>query len=344
MVLSERTQPNLHTLTAKLIFNPSAGATRERPVEILDVLREMQAWEIIPEVFIVEEDCDLTAAIEDALSRGIEMFVVCGGDGTIANVAAILADTDATLGIVSTGTRNNIALSLGLPPELPQAIGLLRTGRRILVDMGLAIVHGPAAEASAIDASATDASATEGEERATLFLEVCSVGLGSALFPSIDDVQHGDLTRIGDFLTTLVTSPPAEIHLVLDDEQDVRALGHMVLISNMPYTGRNYQMGSAVAFDDGLLDVLFFADLTKLDLIGYALTGVGADKPEDPRILRYRVRQIEIDTQPDMQVMADGNALGEGKVQIKVQPHRLAVMVGEPTPEVPSNPDENSEG
>jgi diacylglycerol kinase family enzyme len=60
---------------------------------------------------------------------------------------------------------------------------------------------------------------------------------------------------------------------------------------------------------------------------------VGTAKSEDPRIQHYHVRRVEIDTQPAMPIMADGNALGEGRVRIEVRRHVLAVMVGNSAPE-----------
>ena len=188
------------------------------------MIHEMQAWKLVPEAFLVEAGCDLPGVVQDALAQGIRMFVVCGGDGTISAVAGILAGTlqCATLGIIPIGTQNNTALSLGIPTDIPAAIAILRTGRRIKVDVGMATYQ---------------ASSPEGGEITTPFLEVCSVGLISTLFPSVDDVQHGNLARVGDFLTTLVGSAPAEIHLVLDDKQEVRSLGHVVLVSNMPFIG-----------------------------------------------------------------------------------------------------------
>jgi len=112
----------------------------------------------------------------------------------------------------------------------------------------------------------------------------------------------------------------------------------VVLVSNMPYIGLHYQVGSAASFGDGLLDVLFFADLSKLDLLGYVFQGVGVGNPEDPRIQHYHVRRMDIDTQPAMPVMADGIALGEGLVRIEVRRHVLAVMVGPPAPEALPGP------
>jgi diacylglycerol kinase family enzyme len=301
---------NKRRMRAKLIFNPSAGATRASPIDIVDVIHEMQAWKLVPEAYLVEPGSDLPGVVQDALSRGIRMFVVCGGDGTISAVARILAGTPATLGIIPIGTQNNTALSLGIPSDVPAAIAILRTGRRIKVDVGMATCG-----------------------KTTIpFLEVCSVGLISTLFPSADDIQHGNLARVGDFLTTLAASPPAEIHLLLDDKQEIHNLGHVVLVSNMPYIGFHYQVGSVASFKDGLLDVLFFADLSKLDLLGYVFQGVGEGKPEDPRIQHFHVRRVDIDTHPAMPVMTDGTALGEGRVRIEVRRRVLATMVGQPAP------------
>ena len=89
---------------------------------------------------------------------------------------------------------------------------------------------------------------------------------------------------------------------------------------------------AADSFNDGLLDVLFFADLIKLDLLSYVFQGVGTGVPEDPRIQHYHVRRVDIDTHPAMPVMADGSPLGEGLVRIEVRRGALAVMVGLPAP------------
>ncbi len=187
----------------KLIFNPSAGAARPSPIEIVDVIHEMQAWKLVPEAFLVEPGCNLPAVVQDALNQGFRMFVVCGGDGTISAVARTLAGTRATLGIIPIGTQNNTALSLNIPNDIPAAISILRTGRRIKVDVGMATCG----------------------KVSTPFLEVCSVGLVSTLFPSVDDIQHGDLSQIGSFLATLASAPPANINLHFDDDHEINASG-----------------------------------------------------------------------------------------------------------------------
>ena len=301
---------NLRRMKAKLIFNPSAGAARGSPIEILDVIHEMQAWKLVPEAFLVEPGCDLSLVVQNALSQGIRMFVVCGGDGTILAVAGALTGTRATLGIIPAGTQNNVALSLGIPSDIPAAIALLRTGRRIKVDMAMAACG----------------------KIVRPFLLACVAGLGSAIFPSADDIQHGNLARIGDFLVALAASPPAEMHLVLDNKQEIHTQGHMGLVSNMPYIGPHFQVSPAAAFNDGLLDVLLFTDLSKMDLLGYAAQKAVGGGTEDSRIQHFQARTVDMDTQPAMPVMADGLEMGEGSLHITVQRHALAVMVGTPEP------------
>ena len=61
---------NLRRMKAKLIFNPSAGAARGSPIEIVDVIHEMQAWKLVPEAFLVEPGCDLAVVVQNALARG----------------------------------------------------------------------------------------------------------------------------------------------------------------------------------------------------------------------------------------------------------------------------------
>ncbi len=302
-----------HHLRAKLIFNPIAGAARPAPVQIVDVIREMQAWRIVPEAYLVEPDGDLPSVVRDAIAEGFRLFVVCGGDGTISSVARCLIGTHATLGIIPIGTQNNTALSLNIPDDVPAAIALLRTGRRIKVDMG----------------KATCGNVT------TPFLEACSVGLVSALFPSVDDIQHGNLAKIGEFLATLTSSPPSKIHLQLDGKKEMDAMGHIVLASNMSHIGFHYQLASLDAFKDGLLDVLFFPELNKLELMGYVLQGVGEGKPRDPRIQHLLVRRLQIETDPAMPILADGITLGEGLVRLEAQRAVLNVMAGPDRQEEP---------
>jgi len=78
-------------------------------------------------------------------------------------------------------------------------------------------------------------------------------------------------------------------------------------------------VGTPVSINDGLMDVLLFADLSKMDLRSYAVQAarVGGGL-EDERLQHYHVRRMDIDTSPVVPLLADGLALGEGPLHISV--------------------------
>lgn len=312
---------NKRRILAKLIFNPSAGAARAHPIEIVDIIHELQAQRIVPEPFLVEPGCDLDGAIKQALDNGFRLFIVCGGDGTISAVARILAGTEATLGVIPIGTQNNVPLTFGIPDDIPAAIALLRTGKHVKIDLGTATCG----------------------KTTTTFLEGVSIGLVADLFPLVDDIQHGNLARIGAFFKTLTSSPPAEINLVMEKKKELHDSGHVVLVTNMPFIGFHYQVSPATSFRDGFLDMIYFADLTKIELLEYIFLGIGMNRVEDSRIQHIRVRNLVIDTKPAMSVMADGTELGSGQVTIKVWHHALSVIVNPTVLQKPVVPEKATE-
>lgn len=65
-----------------------------------------------------------------------DLLVAGGGDGTVSTVAAAIAGTDRTLGVLPLGTVNHFAKYLGLPLALEGAVRTLVEGRRVQVDVG----------------------------------------------------------------------------------------------------------------------------------------------------------------------------------------------------------------
>ncbi|WP_437577439.1 diacylglycerol/lipid kinase family protein [Sorangium sp. So ce887] len=65
-----------------------------------------------------------------------DLVVAGGGDGTMNTVAAAIADTDKTMGVLPLGTVNHFAKYLGVPLTLEGAVRTLAEGRRVRVDLG----------------------------------------------------------------------------------------------------------------------------------------------------------------------------------------------------------------
>ncbi len=296
-------------MPAMLIYNPAAGVAGLAGSQLMLILAEMQRCGIQAEVHVVTPESRLEAVSADAVRRGIRLVVVAGGDGTIDSAMGGLVGTHGTLGIIPTGTRNNVALSLGIPQaNIPAAVDLLRTGRPRRIDVGRAYCNGAA----------------------RWFLEAGAVGLVSTLYPAADELQHGDLGRVGELVAAFVSAAPGQIHLRLDHGQEIRVdQGHMLVVANMPYVGAHFHLASSIACDDGLLDVLIYDHLSKLDLLTYAVQ-LSSGAADDPRVAHYQARRVEVWATPPMPVMVDGVSLGECPLRASLHRRALAVMAGEP--------------
>ena len=101
-----------------LVYSPGAGSTT-------DAVQERLHAEFADFTFVEFPPAqDWLALLEDEAT-----VVGCGGDGTIAAVARVLAGTRHRYGILAQGTFNNFARSLGLPTDLEKAIQVVKTGR-----------------------------------------------------------------------------------------------------------------------------------------------------------------------------------------------------------------------
>ena len=294
-------------LPAKLIYNPASGPYDIAHPQLTDILMALQQLNIMAEVYILTPSSQVKQVVENAIQRGIQLIIAAGGDGTVDLVMEGLVNTSTTLGIIPTGTQNNIALSLGIPTgDLESCTALLRKGRRQKIDVGLVRCG----------------------EKKKYFLEAATLGLLSAIFPAADDIQHGNLVRIGDFFDTLVNFPAGELQINLEEEnQEIKTLAHMALVSNMPFVGFHFQISEDIHFSDGYLDLFVYANLTKLDLLGYAVQ-VSGGVPEDPRVLHYKIQQATLRANPVMPVLADGFTLGKADMFVQVIPKALTVFVG----------------
>lgn len=77
---------------------------------------------------------DLSRLARESAQDSDDIIVAAGGDGTISAVAAELAGTNKTLGVLPTGTLNHFAKDLRIPLELEAAVRTTTEGRVMTVD------------------------------------------------------------------------------------------------------------------------------------------------------------------------------------------------------------------
>uniref|UniRef100_UPI0018D1F142 diacylglycerol/lipid kinase family protein n=1 Tax=Streptomyces clavuligerus TaxID=1901 RepID=UPI0018D1F142 len=80
---------------------------------------------------------DVAALARQAVADGADLLGVAGGDGTQALVAAVAAEHDLPFLVIPAGTRNHLAMDLGLDRQNPaRALDALTDGEEIRIDLG----------------------------------------------------------------------------------------------------------------------------------------------------------------------------------------------------------------
>lgn len=117
--------------TIIFVINPVAGNKKKiDKKKIVDTFAER-------EVVFIEDLKERELKINEYIKNGIRDFVAVGGDGTVNDVASILVNTPARLGIIPAGSGNGLARDLGLSMIFEDALDIIKAGNERKIDVGL---------------------------------------------------------------------------------------------------------------------------------------------------------------------------------------------------------------
>ena len=185
-----------------LLVNPLSGGGTAQRVDLAERATAMgvQCLEFGP-------GRDLRALAEQAVADGADVLGVAGGDGSQAVVADVASSHDVALVVIPAGTRNHLAMDLGLNRNDPLA-GLQAFGQARERRIDMARVNG------------------------LPFVNNVSMGLYGNVVQQAT-YRERKLETAMDELPTLVAYPPA-LHFAGADGTG-RSTAQVVLVSNNPY-------------------------------------------------------------------------------------------------------------
>ena len=301
-------------MRAILILNPVSGISTITTLEGTQsspetneesILAALRACGIEPEVqYTTPEDTGQGLAAQAALNHA-ELVIVAGGDGTVHAVACGLLDTGTALGIIATGTMNNLAHSLHIPETIEEACAVIAQG-----------------ETHAIDA---------GKINNQLFIEVAGIGLEAALFPAAEEFKSpgilSSLRAVCKGLGTLLAYRPAKLRITFDDGGRRVYDALQVTICNAPFYGAHLQAAPEALMDDGLLDIVIYRHFSKLEFLRHAFSISQGRRVYQPKIRHRKARSLRITADIPQEIQADGVVYGHTPATITVMPGVLQVRV-----------------
>jgi diacylglycerol kinase (ATP) len=284
-------------LHAKLIANPGAGNPEESPKQLELATRLLQEHGINVDVALAKPKEEATPIAKQAVKDGFDMVIGMGGDGTLEAILRGMVGRKTPMGMIPTGTQNNIAKSLGIPTEVEEACSLIASQHIRKLDVGRVKVR---------------------NGRKLFFFELTAIGLVAALYPDANELQEGNLAKLKEVALTLVHHEPEPVvYLTMDHESKVKAKTLLVVVSNAPMFGANFLVAPDATVTDGLLDISIYPEFSKAEVLAYYARIRDEGFSNNEKVQRFRAREIEIRTKPKMEVMDDGVMLGRGKVEIK---------------------------
>lgn len=286
----------------KIIANPRAGHGRN--LKNFNKLHEvMKSRGLRYELLKTERPGHATELARQLLAAGERQIVVMGGDGTIGEAINGIVASEAVLGIISVGTGNDLARTLGLPfNDLAASVDAIVQGAPRLIDVGW--------------------------ERDRYFVLMLGLGFPAVVASEANRMSwlKGSAAFFVAVYKALYRMETVPVRMVLDD-RTLELNCTSILVQNTRYCGGGQLMAPDAQIDDGLFDVLVVNAIGKLDLMLNFPKVYSGRHLEHPAFSIYRSGSVRIDSPVPLQKMFDGDILGTVPVEAKVLPRSVRVLV-----------------
>ena len=315
-----------------LLSNPSSGRGRHAAAD--DVARQVLI-EAGHEVLHVRGSSYEQARhagralLGDGPRRNVEALVVVGGDGMVHLGVDIVATTGVPLGIVATGTGNDIARHFGLPSR--DAAASTR-----LINQALS-GEGAIKATDAIYASRPDGTLLAPQRRWSL--AVVSAGVDAAV-----NARANTLTwpaREGRYVRALAAELAALApygYRVTTDDGTWEGPALLLAVANTRYVGGGMDLAPQAAPADGLLEVLRLDPVSRARLIALFRRLSQGTHLTDPAVHVERSRSVIIEAldertgrdrglRPPPHPFADGEPLAELPLRLEAVPDAVQLLL-----------------
>jgi len=299
---------------AKVIVNPVAGtngATYRQWPHIQSLLRENG---LSFDFQYTEGTGHASELARRAASDGYRFLVAVGGDGTIHEVAnGLLNSANAAttaMGIVSTGTGNDLIKSLGIPGDYIGACRNVTGDRRLLIDVGRVEYM------------------RDGKPASRFFINGAGVGFDAEVAAGSKKVPRFMGSTV-PFVLSLLKNLPGyrnkDVRMDIDGRRESRRV-LSVVVTNGAYFGGGMRIAPGADLSDRKLDVVTIGDVGKAELLQVFPRVYKGTHATHPKVRMEKAERVTIECDKRILLQADGELLGEGPVTFQMLPAALNVV------------------
>jgi YegS/Rv2252/BmrU family lipid kinase len=246
--------------------------------------------------------------VKRALSDGVELLLVWGGDGTVQRAADTLAGSETPLAVLPAGTANLLATNLGIPQDIEQAVAIALEGERHRLDLGR----------------------LDGEH----FAVMAGAGFDAAMIEQADGTLKDRLGRLAYVWTGSqnLRAKPFKAKIEVDGVPWYAGAASCILVGNVGRLFGGVEVFADARPDDGRLELgVVNADGVTDWVRTLARTAVGQAE-RSPLVQATSAKKIKVKLNRKVLYEVDGGARTKVKAyRLAIDPGAIAIRVPEAT-------------
>ncbi len=292
-----------------MIVNPasSAGRTARQWPEIA---KRAKAHGLELDVRLTERRGHATELARAAAESGAPLVLAVGGDGTVSEVADGLAGAGVTteLAVIQRGSGCDFGRTFEIPKDIDRALEVAAS-----------------APARTIDLGRVEYADRDGTTAGRHFINIASAGLTGVAADRVNRSRKplGATIAFGwAAVATFVGYRNSRFRVQIDDEE-LDQICNNAIVANCRYFAGGMKIMPQADPSDGLLDVLVWGDVSKLDLALnlhklYRGTHLG-----HPKATIRRARRVTVTPESPLPIEVDGEQPGLTPATFEIVPSAL---------------------
>lgn len=209
---------------------------------LLDIISNKTAEKNIPfEILHTNAEGDYAYLKEKITAENITDVIVCGGDGTVNQVANGLLGVAVNIGIIPMGSGNGLAFAAKIPKRIHKALEVVFAGNAVYIDSFYI------------------------NKRFSCML--CGLGFDAQVAHDFaKQKKRGLATYIKQSIKNFFGARNYDFELILDGKS-LNSEAFFISIANSNQFGNNFTIAPQASLHDGLLDIVVVNKMSKLRMI-----------------------------------------------------------------------------
>ena len=275
------------------IINPKSGTHSKEAIPglIEDTLdKERFEWRIK----YTEYAGHAAKLAKESATKGVDIVVAVGGDGTVNEVARSLVHTQTALAISPCGSGNGLARHLCLPMDMKKAISIINDCRIEAFDYGII-------------------------NNLPFF---CTCGMGFDAFISLKFAEagkRGPITYVENVLKEGLKYQP-ETYEIEDETGAVHHKAFLIACANASQYGNNAYIAPKASMMDGVMDVIIMEPFSALEAPQIAIDLFNKTLDKNSKIKTFQAKKIHIHREKPGAIHFDGDPImTDADVDVELQ-------------------------